>query len=281
MEPPLQIVKGDNGVLRDIYDRPMVVVFNSTKSYPSDRKSSGRSPKAIPSLKKSPFAFVHVDGSTKEDRTARALIRTHVMQDHFRRKREKEKATQERRASHRSTENTKGSIEASVTMADNLSGTCSLPPQPTGNLDPFSQYPIEMTPRTHQLINHCKYPDSLISPDGSLDLADVTIISGLAKPGSFNYMSSLAASMKDEALFHVLLLTSALHLRYLTGNGNWDEIGKDPSTEVISHKLTAIRKVNEKLRDPPAAISDEIIHAVTFMAMTEVNSSLSMPISSH
>ena len=84
-------------------------------------------------------------------------------------------------------------------------------------------------------------------------------------------MSSLAAGMRDQALFHVLLLTSALHLRYLTGNVNWDAIGKDQSTEIISHKLTAIRKVNEKLRDPPSTISDEIIHTVTFMALAEVS----------
>jgi hypothetical protein len=84
-------------------------------------------------------------------------------------------------------------------------------------------------------------------------------------------MSSLAAGMKDEALFHVLLLTSALHLRYLTENVEWDETEKGQVTEIISHKLAAIRKVNEKLRDPPSSISDEIIHAVTFMAMAEVS----------
>jgi hypothetical protein len=85
-------------------------------------------------------------------------------------------------------------------------------------------------------------------------------------------MSSFAAAMRDQALFHVLLLTSALHLCYLTGNVNWDETGKGPSTEIISHKLTAIRKVNEKLRDAPTTISDQVIHAVTFMAMAEVKS---------
>ena len=83
-------------------------------------------------------------------------------------------------------------------------------------------------------------------------------------------MSSLAAGLKDEALFHVLLLTSALHLRYLTGDIKWDQIGKDQSPEIISHKLTAIRKVNEKLQTPHASISDETIHAVTFMALAEV-----------
>ncbi|KAE9373810.1 hypothetical protein N431DRAFT_338467 [Stipitochalara longipes BDJ] len=250
MEPPLQIVKGDDGVLRDVYDRPMIVVFNALKTGLDDIKKSGRSPPAISSPKRSPFAFVHVDGSTKEDRTARALIRTHVMQDHFRRKREK--ATQERRTCRHTAEYPKESIEVSAFKADGLSGTCSLPPQPTGNLDPFAQYPIVMTPRTHQLVHHY-----------------VNIISGLAQRGAFNYMSSLAVGMRDQALFHVLLLTSALHLRYLTGNLNIDKTEKDSSTEVISHKLTAIRKVNEKLRDPPTAISDEMIHAVTFMAMAE------------
>jgi hypothetical protein len=163
MNPPLQIVKGNDGVLRDVYDRPMVVVFNATKDNLNHvRGSSGRSPQASTSPKTSPFAFVHVDGSIKEDRTARALIRTHVMQNHFRRKREK--AAQEGLASNHTTKPSKESIEVSVLWADDLFGTCSLPPQPTGNLDPFAQYPIEMTPRTHELVNHCKFSDCSISP---------------------------------------------------------------------------------------------------------------------
>jgi hypothetical protein len=268
MEPPLQIVKGEDGILRDVYDRPMIVVFNATKNDRNAIKSSGRIPAAIASPETSPFAFVQVDGSTKEDRAARTLIRTHVMQDHFRRKREK--ATQKRQSHHY--EHPKETIQVSVLWADDLFGTCSLPPQPTGNQDPFAQYPIEMTPRTHQLVNHCKCAYYITSPNGSTDLADVTIIAGLAQPRAFNYMSSFAAGMRDQALFHVLLLTSALHLCYLTGNVNGDETGKGASTEIISHKLTAIRKLNEKLRDPPRAISDQVIHAVTFMAMAEVNS---------
>jgi hypothetical protein len=269
MKPPLQIVKGEDGILRDVYDRPMIVVFNATKSDLEANKSSSLSPAVSASPERSPFAFVHVDGSTKENRAARTLIRTHVMQDHFRRKREK--ATQKRQSRHYGAEHPKESIQVSVLWADDLFGACSLPPQPAGTLDPFAQYPIEMTPRTHQLVNHCKYVDCLTSPNDSTDWADVTIIAGLAQPNAFNYMSSFAAGMRDQALFHVLLLTSALHLFYLTGNMNWDETEKGPSTEIISHKLTAIRKVNEKLRHTPTEISDQVIHAVTFMAITEVN----------
>lgn len=255
MEPPLQILKGEDGILRDVYDRPMIVVFNAANSNLDAIKTSGP--------ESSPFAFVHVDGSSKEDRAARTLIRSHVMQDHHRRKREK--ATQKRQSRHGK------AVQASVLWADDLFGTCSLSPQPTRNLDPFAQYPIEMTARTHQLVNHCKWADYIICPNGSTDSADVTIIAGLAKPREFNYMSSFAVGMGDQALFHVLLLTSALHLCYLTGNVNWNETGKVPSTEIISRKLTAIRQVNEKLRDSPTAISDQLIHAVTFMAMVEVN----------
>lgn len=159
MEPPLRIVKGGDGILRDVHDRPMIVVFNATKSDLGAVKGGGVSPvaSASASAEVSPFAFVHEDGLTKEDGAARALIRTHVMRDHFRRKREK--AIQKRQSGHFDAKNPKESIQASALWADGPFGTCSLPPQPSGILDHFAQYPIEMTHRTHQLVNHCKCTD--------------------------------------------------------------------------------------------------------------------------
>jgi hypothetical protein len=270
MEPPLQIVKGEDGILRDVHNRPMIVVFNATRGGLRGVNGSGISPIASASLESSPFVFVNADGLTKEDGAARALIRTHVMRDHFRRKREK--ANQKRHSGHLEAKHSKKPIQVSVTWAGDPFGTCLLPPQPSGSLDHFSQYPIEMTTRTHQLVNHCKCANYREFLESSTDSTDVNIIAGLAQPGAFNYMASFAAGLRDQALFHVLLLTSALHWCYLTGDVNKDETRKGASTEIIVHKLAAIRKINEKLQDPLVNIPDNIIHAVTFLAMAEVKS---------
>jgi hypothetical protein len=54
MEPPLQIVKGGDGILRDIHDRPIIVVFNATKSDLGATKGGGVSPVANASEECSP-----------------------------------------------------------------------------------------------------------------------------------------------------------------------------------------------------------------------------------
>jgi hypothetical protein len=159
MELPLQVAAGEDGIFRDVHDRPMILVFKSTKDNTKATNKAHPESKTTVSQTKSPFAFVQVSGSKKEDRKARTLIRTHVMQDHFRRKREKAPKTRPQ-----NTQLSGESVQASVVESNCRFELYPLPPQPTGNLDPFAQYPIEMKPRTHLLAHHCECTNPVSSP---------------------------------------------------------------------------------------------------------------------
>lgn len=153
MEPPLQVLAGKDGIFRDIHQRPMIMVFKSTEKDVPTTDESRPELKAHASPENPSFAFVQVNGSKKEDKKARTMIRAHVMQDHFRRKRQKTARSRLLKAKVSST-----SIQASVAATDNRFELCPLPPQPAGSLDPFAQYPIEMNPQTYLLAHHCEYP---------------------------------------------------------------------------------------------------------------------------
>lgn len=152
MEPPLQVAADEDGIFRDVHDRPMIMVFNSTqkdakaieKVFP-ESKASGSQPKL-------PLMFVQVSGSKKEDRKERTKIRTHVMQDHFRRKREVKTPRKRPQSPKPSGE----LIQASGAATNVPFEICPLQPQPTGSLDPFVQYPIQMKPQSYRLVHHCE-----------------------------------------------------------------------------------------------------------------------------
>jgi len=69
--------------------------------------------------------------------------------------------------------------------------------------------------------------------------------------------------MGDSALFHIVLVSAAIHLNFVKNDFT--------SAEVVYHKLKAIQSVNERLRNSPIGVSDDMIHAVVFMAMTEAS----------
>ena len=160
MEPPLQVSAGQDGVFRDVHDRPMIMVFNSTKKYAKADEQEVPVSKAKVSQPSLPFIFVQVDGSKREDRKERTKIRTHVMQDHFRRKREEKTPRKHPHNSERSEE----LVQASVPATNDPFEIYPLPPQPTGSLDPFARYPIEMKPQTYLLVHHCECSNFVSSP---------------------------------------------------------------------------------------------------------------------
>jgi Fungal specific transcription factor domain len=69
--------------------------------------------------------------------------------------------------------------------------------------------------------------------------------------------------MHDPALFHVILLSAAVHLNFVNNVFT--------SADVVYHRLKAIRSVNERLKTSPNAISNEMLHVVMFMAITEAS----------
>jgi hypothetical protein len=74
--------------------------------------------------------------------------------------------------------------------------------------------------------------------------------------------NSFTFAMMDAALFHLVLLASAINLDIRCGN--------PVSAEHIYHKLKAIQLVGKKLADPGSRLSDSTIHSTSYLAVAEV-----------
>jgi hypothetical protein len=146
MEPPLEVVTGHDGHLRDILDRPMIVVFDSTSN--ANKPTKEKAPNRGES-----FAWVDVSSSEKDKRKARKLARSHVMQDYVRRRKEHTA----RGKSHNAAQKTIGKLNQASSQETYFQFGMLLPPDPSGSLDPFAKFPIQMKPRTYELVHHCKY----------------------------------------------------------------------------------------------------------------------------
>jgi hypothetical protein len=97
MEIPLQVAKDDEGIFRDALNRPMIMVFNSTRKHVKESKKAGSKSDVNANHTASPLMFFQVNRSKKEARLERTKIRAHIMQNHFRQKQEKKaKPLQER-----------------------------------------------------------------------------------------------------------------------------------------------------------------------------------------
>jgi hypothetical protein len=145
MEPPLEVVTGHDGHLRDILHRPMIVVFDSTTKGNKPRKEKTSSGSKS-------FAWVDVSSSENDKRKTRKLARSHVMQDYVRRR--KEQTT--RGKSHNAVQKTIGKLNQASSQETYFRFGMLLPPEPSGSLDPFAKFPIQMKPRTYELVHHCK-----------------------------------------------------------------------------------------------------------------------------
>jgi hypothetical protein len=146
MEPPLKVVTGHNGHFRDILDRPMIVVFDSTSNANKPRKEKA-------SIGSKSFAWVDVSSSENDKGKARKLARSHVMQDYVRRR--KEQTT--RGKSPNAAQKTISKLNQASSQDTYFRFGMLLPREPSGSLDPFARFPIQMKPRTYELVHHCKY----------------------------------------------------------------------------------------------------------------------------
>ena len=190
MEIPLQVAKDEEGIFRDALNRPMIMVFNSTKKHAKNSKKAGSKSDDNANHTESPLMFVQVNRSKKEARLERTKIRTHVMQNHFRQKQEKKAKPLQKRPHH--IEHSQESVQASVVTSNSHIEICAFRLQPTASLDPFASYPIEMDPRTHLLAHQCKRLDSLLVLYLLiLQCADVTIL--VVSNGKLNMFSQHAS----------------------------------------------------------------------------------------
>ncbi|KAH8803048.1 fungal-specific transcription factor domain-containing protein [Xylogone sp. PMI_703] len=91
---------------------------------------------------------------------------------------------------------------------------------------------------------------------------DITVIvPAITEPG---WKDTFPLAMQDAALFHAILLRSALHANSATGTFK-------PS-ELVLHKIKTIQLVNEKLQNPSERLSDSMIMTVAFLAIIECTS---------
>lgn len=68
--------------------------------------------------------------------------------------------------------------------------------------------------------------------------------------------------MSDPALFHMHLLTAAIHYNFATKNSDIQEL--------LFHQTKAIQLVNSQVIHQPNEIKDTLMAAVAYLAITEV-----------
>lgn len=144
MRRPLAVVEGKDGVIRDVHGRPVIVVFDS-KQKSSHRKSPVVDRQEEETEDVQPLEFVQVARPTEEDAVTRTLIRTHVMAD-YKRKRMLHKAKTARK--QRTLGLSRSSQISSAPVVFSPLGT---------KLNIFNEYPVQMQPYMHRLVQHCKY----------------------------------------------------------------------------------------------------------------------------
>lgn len=173
--------------MRDIHDRPMVVVFKSRPTRPKQTKPKGKdtgkscqntfstcstfgmlwqltyileSGNAQDSIR--PLVFVDVsnsNGTGDIDQHRKKEIRTHVMRDYWRREKRKFLARD-----HNSTQqNAKASTQ--LTDEDKSLRNSTIPRIQYKGMDPFVQYPVQMHSNMYRLLHYCTYTKLNLCPN--------------------------------------------------------------------------------------------------------------------
>ena len=262
MDPPLAMMKGRDGVIRDLYDRPVIVVFNSNPTCSKRHELDYDDTEGYTQ----PLEFINASGPAIEDDESRTLIRTHVMAD-YKRRRMLQKARVRKK---QRTEMLRHAVQDRPQEENDYHFRISnLPPQPGGGLEPFAKYPVQMHQNMYKLIQHCKFNHTLVLAylaSGKpallilrcIDFA--VIVPKIIEPG---WKDPFPLAMTDAAFFHMFLLRSALHANALSVN-----IG---SSELIFHKFKVIQLVNARLQNPADRISNSTIMTIAFLALAEVS----------
>jgi hypothetical protein len=222
------------------------------------------------------------------NRETKKLIRTHVIQDHQRRKRDHERPVEKSCDTRPASANTPSSCK-SISRTSSEETEVSIPRQPFGLLDPFTTFPVNMEPYMYTLIHRCK-PYPVLSPLRSFpspslpsstnpnqhplthnrpsDLSVASTAEGhsllsLSQNPSNGIQGLLPLALTDAALFHSLLCGSALWVDLRTGRGE--------SLEKYKHMKEAIHLLSTRLKDTgPEVLSDSTILAVAHLATFEV-----------
>ncbi|KAH9208759.1 hypothetical protein DL95DRAFT_467444 [Leptodontidium sp. 2 PMI_412] len=200
------------------------------------------------------LVFVHLNEVTGpvQDIDTRNKVRAHVMRDFQRKRHHKPKASKSNKRSLLPTLKT-DLIEVDTQKRQSLSpvylGTSSdddpeasitmmrlLDPQFLGELELFNTLPIASSPRLQLLIHY--YNEVLVNRLIPVD----------PKNKWFNY------AITDPALFHGIMLHTAMHHRLVHGEND--------EAEQLQFKGNTIKMVEGRLEDPVLSRSDDTIGAV-------------------
>ncbi|KAL5315974.1 hypothetical protein ACEPPN_016848 [Leptodophora sp. 'Broadleaf-Isolate-01'] len=207
------------------------------------------------------LVFVHLNEVTGpvQDIDTRNKVRAHVMRDFQRKRHHKPKASKSNKRSLLPTLKT-DLIEVDTQKRQSLSpvylGTSSdddpeasitmmrlLDPQFLGELELFNTLPIASSPRLQLLIHY--YNEVLVNRLIPVD----------PKNKWFNY------AITDPALFHGIMLHTAMHHRLVHGEND--------EAEQLQFKGNTIKMVEERLEDPVLSRSDDTIGAVVCLVLLE------------
>lgn len=144
MDIPLDVIEDEQGRLRDIHDRPMVLIFSSKPRRP--RRPRPPKDKGIGVTHKK-FEFINIVKPGDVSEASRHLIKTHVMQNVRHRQRENSKATQSAPS---------GGQLCSRNHVSHSPST--IPPQITTDGPAFIGFPVPMQPYMRKLLHQCESP---------------------------------------------------------------------------------------------------------------------------
>ncbi|KAH7354665.1 hypothetical protein BKA65DRAFT_496765 [Rhexocercosporidium sp. MPI-PUGE-AT-0058] len=231
MDTPLSVIEDEHGRLRDIHDRPMVLIFSSK---PRRLRTSCSSEERPARLRHKKFEFINVVKPGDVSEESRHIIKTHVMQDVRSRQRERSKTTLPPPPSRE------------LCPQKFISPTpFKIPPEVSNDGPPFLGFPVPMQPYMRKLLH--QYSTSIMH------------ISDPKHPANPIDSAWFPMFMTDAALFHAVLCTSAIWIRLLSGGTDEVSQGK--------HMLEAISLINIRLRS--VDISDATITTILFLAKAE------------
>jgi hypothetical protein len=138
MDCPPKVVRSQDGTISDSHGRPVIIIFDSkpnhTTRHTMDSDDTGQQEGTQNDIQ--PLEFINEFRTAQENTVARRMIRTHVMRNHLRQRKQEIR------------DRAKNTVQVSLEGRDTSFRRLLLPPQPSGSLDPFAQYPIQMKPRT-------------------------------------------------------------------------------------------------------------------------------------
>jgi hypothetical protein len=221
--------------------------------------------------KQTKFAFVHQTGPTVTDGGSRRLIKKHVMADIGKSRRKPAPISKQYHEVQVNLTGAQDSDEQNYSRDIRTNGNRHPPELEIisrfgATRDPFIVYPIEMTTRTRQLMDHGESS----MPSITLKISLTVLVCG----GVFPLITTVREAfmpfaLTDAAAFHQMLAVLVLYMPFNRPN----ELNKSidyEATESIFHHAKAIALVKRRMDNLVIATSEGTIAAIAMMLCQSV-----------